>query len=53
MKRFYFKINDGEPVEIGNDTSNEEALTLEIFDGCIDFTDKEGNVCSLYTEVEE
>ena len=53
MKRFYFKINDGEPVEIGCNPSNEKTLTIEIVEGCIDFTDKEGNVCSLYTEVEE
>lgn len=53
MKRFYFKINEGEPVEIAFDPSNKETLTLELTDGDIILTDKEGNTCKLYSEVEE
>lgn len=53
MKRFYFKINNGEPVEIGCDPHNKETLTLEIVEGVFEFIDKEGNICLLYTEVDE
>lgn len=53
MKRYYFKINDGEPVEIANDPSGEETLSIQLTDGDITFIDNDGNTCKLYSEVEE
>jgi hypothetical protein len=52
MKKFYFKINDAEPVEFATDPNGTEILSIQITEGDILFTDKDGNTCKLYSETE-
>ncbi len=52
MKKFYFKINDSEPIEFAKDPSGKETVSINITEGDITFTDNDGNTCALYSEIE-